>query len=357
MAPLSMVEAVITLKPRTQWRDGLDWDQLLAEMDERVRFPGMPNIWWMPIQTRTEMLATGIRSSLGIKIFGDEVGVLEAAAVRIERLLQVDPRTGPFTRSVFAERLGGGYFFDFDIDRFQIARYGLTVGDVEDTLEAAIGGVEVTRTIEKRARYGVNLRYARDFRDDPEALKRVLVSTPNGAQVPLSQLAAIEFRTGPPMLRNEDGELVAFVFVDVRDIGIPGYVDAARRIVSEKAGVPPGYRMEWAGQFRHFERAKASLQLLIPATLAIVFFMLYVSRRSVVEAGVILLTIPFSLIGAVWVLYFLDYNFSVAVWVGMIALAGLDAEMGVLMMLYLQLSYQARVAQNRMNTPAVLALI
>ncbi len=349
-APLSMVETVITLKPEELWREGLTRDALIAEMDEKMRFPGMPNIWWMPIQTRTEMLATGIRSSLGIKVFGDDLPAIEATAVRIERALQADKRTRPFTRSAFAERLTGGYFLDFKIDRDKIARYGLTVGDVEDVIQAAVGGETVSQTIEGRERYGINLRYAREFRDNPEILKRVLVPTPGGAQIPVSQLAELEFLTGPPMLRNEDGQLVAFVFVDVKDIGIVDYVNLARQVVNEKAAVPAGYRIAWAGQFKYFERAKARLKILGPLTLLIVFGMLYLNRASIAEALIILLAIPFSLIGAVWLLVWLDYNLSIAVWVGMIALAGLDAEMGILMMLYLGMSTQERAANNQLNT-------
>ncbi|VAW90747.1 Cobalt-zinc-cadmium resistance protein CzcA; Cation efflux system protein CusA [hydrothermal vent metagenome] len=348
-APLSMVETVITLKPKDQWREGLEWDDLIAEMDEKLRYPGMPNIWWMPIQTRTEMLATGIRSSLGIKVFGTDLAEIEATAVQIEKALQEDERTKVYTRSAFAERLTGGYFLDFNIKRDMIARYGLTVGDVEDALLAAVGGKTVSETIEGRERYAINLRYARDYRDNPEALKRVLVSTPTGVQVPITQLAELKFLTGPPMLRNEDGQLVGFVFVDVKDIGIADYVDLARQAVKDKVDIPKGYRLAWAGQFKYFERAKAKLQILVPLTLFIVFFMLYVNRKSITEALIILIAIPFSLVGAIWLLYLLDYNLSIAVWVGMIALAGLDAEMGILMMLYLGMNYQQRLKQGQLR--------
>jgi len=349
-APLSMVETIITLKPMDQWRKGMSWDDLIAEMDEKMRYPGMPNIWWMPIQTRTEMLATGIRSSLGIKVFGDDLATIETAAVRIEHALQDDERTRPFTRSAFTERLTGGNFIDFNIDRDKIARYGLTVDDVEEVLTAAVGGLTVSQTIEGRERYAINLRYAREFRDDPEALSRVLVPTPGGAQIPISQLAELKFITGPPMLRNEDGFMVSFVLVDVKGKGIADYVDLARQVVHEKAAIPQGVRVEWAGQFKYFERAKAKLKVLVPLTLVIVFLMLYLNHGSIGEALIILLTIPFSLIGAVWLLYLLDYNMSIAVWVGMIALAGLDAEMGVLMILYMDLSYRQRSAENRLQS-------
>lgn len=349
-APLSMVETVVTLKPKDQWRDGVEWDDLIAEMDETLRYPGMPNIWWMPIQTRTEMLATGIRSSLGIKVFGSKLADIEATAVKIEKALQDDKRTQAYTRSAFAERLTGGYFLDFNIKRDKIARYGLTVGDVEDAIMAAVGGMQVSETIEGRERYAINLRYARDYRDNPQALERVLVTTPSGAQIPITQLAELTFLTGPPMLRNEDGQLVGFVFVDVHGIGIADYVKLARQVVKENVAMPKGYRLDWAGQFKYFERAKAKLQLLIPLTLLIVFFMLFVNRNSLIEASLILIAIPFSLIGAVWLLFLLDYNLSVAVWVGMIALAGLDAEMGILMMLYLGMNYQQRLKSGQLRT-------
>jgi len=315
----------------------------------------MPNIWWMPIQTRTEMLATGIRAGLGIKVFGDDLATIESAALRIERALQDDERTRPFTRSAFAERLTGGYYLDFMIDRDKIARYGLTVDAVEEVISTAIGGQTVSQTIEGRERYAINLRYARDFRDNPEALDRVLVPTPGGAQIPISQLAKLEFVTGPPMLRNEDGFMVSFVLVDVKDIGIADYVDLARQVVHEKAAIPQGVRLEWAGQFKYFERARAKLKVLVPLTLAIVFMMLFLNHGSIGETLIILLAIPFSLIGAVWLLYLLEYNLSIAVWVGMIALAGLAAEMGVLMMLYLDVSYKQRSAENRLQTRQDLA--
>jgi len=354
-APLSMVETVITLKPKDQWREGMDWDKLIAEMDEQLQYPGMPNIWWMPIQTRTEMLATGIRSSLGIKVFGDDLATIEKTAINIEHALQQDKRTQPFTRSIYAERLTGGYFLDFTIDRNKIARYGLTIDDVEEVLMTAVGGLTVSKVFEGRERYAINLRYAREFRDNPDALKRILVPTPNGAQIPITQLAELKFETGPPMLRNEDGQLVTFVFVDVKSQGIVDYVTAAKQVISEKANIPQGVRVAWAGQFKYFERAKSKLMLLVPLTLLIIFTLLYINHGSMTEALIILLAIPFSLTGAVWLLYVLDYNMSIAVWVGMIALAGLAAEMGVLMMLYLDLSYQQYKKDNQLQIKADLS--
>ncbi len=351
-APLSMVETVITLKPKDQWRKGMDWDTLIAEMDEQLQYPGMPNIWWMPIQTRTEMLATGIRSSLGIKVFGDDLESIEKTAISIEHTLQQDERTKPYTRSIYAERLTGGYFLDFNIDRDKIARYGLTVDDVEEVLMTAVGGLTVSKTIEGRERYAINLRYAREFRDTPDALQRIRVPTPNGAQIPISQLTDLKFETGPPMLRNEDGQLVTFVFIDVNQLAIVDYVAAAKQVISEKTNIPQGVRLAWAGQFQYFERAKSKLMILVPLTLLIILILLVINHGSIGEALIILLAIPFSLTGAVWLLYALDYNLSIAVWVGMIALAGLAAEMGVLMMLYLDLSYQQYKTDHRLHNKA-----
>ncbi|MEE9166652.1 MAG: CusA/CzcA family heavy metal efflux RND transporter [Candidatus Neomarinimicrobiota bacterium] len=351
-APLSMVETVVILKPEDQWRPGMTWDKIVQEMDEELSYPGMPNIWWMPIQTRTEMLATGIRSPLGIQVFGPDLTGIEEVAIEIERVLLEDSRTRKYTRSAFAERLTGGYFVDFNIKRKEASRYGLTVGDVEDIIMSAIGGMNITQTVEGRERYPVNVRYAREYRDDPEMLKRVLVPTPTNAQVPITQLVDIDFVTGPPMIRNEDGQLVGFVFVDVTDRGIADYVMDARAVVSERVNLPPGYRLEWAGQFKYFERAKEKLKIVVPVTLIIVFFLLYFNTRSVAETLIILLAVPFSLIGAIWLLYLLDYNMSVAVWVGLIALAGIDAETGVIMLLYLRLSHRDWKDKGKMKTMA-----
>ncbi len=340
-APISMIETNIMFKPQSEWREGMTWDKLIGEMDSAMRFPGMPNIWWMPIQTRTEMLATGIRSALGIKVFGPDLAIIERTAVDIERALLQDDRTAPFTRSAFAERATGGYFLDFDIDRKAAARFGLNIGDVQDVIEAAMGGVKVSETIEGRERYGILVRYAREYRDSIEALERVFVTTSTGAQIPITQVADVRFRTGPPALRNEDGQLVSFVFVDVSDeIGIADYVELARDVVAKKVDVTPGYRIAWAGQFTYFERAKARLTVLVPLTIFVIFFMLYMHRNSIIETLVVMTALPFSLIGSIWLLAALDYNLSVAVVVGMIAVAGLAVELGLLMMLYLDLAWQ-----------------
>ena len=349
-APLSMIEVNIMLKAQSEWRDGLTWDGLISEMDAAMQFPGMPNIWWMPIQTRTEMLATGIRSTLGIKVFGPDLEQIEQTAVDIERALLDDSRTVSYTRSAFAERTTGGYFLDFDIDRAAAARFGLNVGDVQAVIEAALGGAVVSETVEGRERYGILVRYAREYRDNIEALQRVLVTSSNGAQIPITQVADIRFRTGPPMLRNEDGQLVGFVFVDVNEtIGIADYVDLAKQVVQDKVTLPSGYRLEWAGQFKYFERAKARLQILVPLTLFTIFLMLYMHRKSLVETLIIMTALPMSIVGSIWLLALLDYKLSVAVAVGMIAVAGLSVELGLLMMLYLDIAWRNARGENRLN--------
>jgi len=349
-APLSMIETNIMLKPKAEWRDGVTWDSLISEMDAAMQFPGMPNIWWMPIQTRTEMLATGIRSSLGIKVFGADLEQIERTAVDIERALLNDSRTQAYTRSAFAERTTGGYFLDFDIDRAAAARFGLNVGDVQAVIEAALGGTIVSETVEGRERYGILVRYAREYRDNIEALQRVLVTTSTGAQIPITQVADIRFRTGPPMLRNEDGQLVGFVFVDVNEaIGIADYVDLAKQVVQDKVTLAAGYRLEWAGQFKYFERAKARLQVLIPLTLFSVLFMLFFHRKSIAETLIIMIAVPMSIVGSVWLLALLDYKLSVAVAVGMIAVSGLAVELGLLMMLYLDIAWRKARDEGRLT--------
>lgn len=350
-APLSMMETNIMLKPQSEWREGMTWDKLIDEMDAAMQFPGMPNIWWMPIQTRTEMLATGIRSTLGIKVFGADLAQIEKTAVNIERALLDDPRTAPHTRSAFAERTTGGYFLDFDIDRSAAARFGLNIADVQNVIEAAMGGVKVSETVEGRERYGILVRYAREYRDSVDALERVLIPTSDGAQIPITQVANIQFRTGPPMLRNEDGQLVGFVFVDVKDtVGIADYVNQAKKVVDENVTIPSGYRLAWAGQFKYFERAKEKLKVLIPLTLFFIFFMLFMHRKSLVETLLVMSALLFSLVGSVWLLAFLEYKLSVAVAVGMIAVAGLAIELGLLMMLYLDIAWRNRINENRLVT-------
>jgi Cu(I)/Ag(I) efflux system membrane protein CusA/SilA len=341
-APLSMTETVVSLKPESEWRKGMTWDRLIAELDATMRFPGMPNIWWMPIQTRNEMLATGVRSAVGVKVFGPNLRGIEKIAIQIERALQ----DVPGTRSAYADRVTGGYFLDIDVNRREAARYGLTVGHVQDVIETAIGGMPVSQTVEGRERYSILLRYARQFREDPAVLGRVLVPTMMGMPVPLAQVATITYRTGPPMIQEEDGQLLGLVSVDVAGRPLASYVADAKRMVAEKVALPPGYRLDWAGQFKYLQRAQARLAFVVPLTLLIVFGLLYFNMRSVSEAAVVMLAVPFSLVGAVWILHLLGYHLSVAVWVGIIALAGLDAETGVVMLLYLKLAHRDRESKG-----------
>jgi Cu(I)/Ag(I) efflux system membrane protein CusA/SilA len=371
-APLSMFETVVKLKPVEQWRPGMTWEKLLAEMNEKIKTPGMANIFWMPIQTRTEMLTTGFRTKLGIKVFGPDLGTIQDLGVKIETALSDFPNT----RSAFAERTTGGYFLDFTVKREAAARYGLTAGDVNDIVETAIGGKTIATTVEGRERYPISVRYARDFREDLDALKRVLVPVPMNndaampvqqgmsqnssaptlrpsntpAQIPISMLADIEYKTGPPSIRNENGQLVGFVFVDITTDDIEGYVRAASQRIGESVQFPPGYYIQWAGQFEYLKSAEQRLRVVVPFTLLIIFVLIYLNTRSAVKTTIVLLAVPFSLVGAFWFLYILGYNMSVAVWVGLIALAGLDAETGVVMLLYLDHAWDKFRAAGRMNS-------
>ena len=341
-APLSMVETVVTLKPPAEWRPGMTWTSIINALDAKLQVPGWGNAWWMPIQTRTEMLSTGIRSPLGIKVFGDHIDDIEATAIDIERVLAKIPGT----RNAFAERSTGGFFLDIEVDRVEAGRFGLSVKDVQDVVQVAIGGMDLAEVVEGRARYPMSVRYAREYRDDPEELGRVWVPTPSGAQVPLSRVAKVVSRRGPDMIRSEGGKLVGYVFADPGDRPIADYVEEARPLVSAAVRPPPGGRIEWAGQFEHLERAEGRLLIVIPLTLALVAMLLWLNTRSGVETAIVMLAVPFSAVGAVWLVWLLDYHMSVAVWVGMIALAGLDAETGVVMLLYLTLAHKERVARG-----------
>jgi Cu(I)/Ag(I) efflux system membrane protein CusA/SilA len=347
-APLSMFETVVTLRPHAQWRPGMTWERIVAEMNARLKTPGMANIFWMPIQTRTEMLTTGFRSVLGVKVFGPDLGGIQKLGVQIEKALT----DLPDTRSVFAERTTGGYFLDFTVNRRAAARYGLTVGDVNDVIETAIGGKTIATTVEGRERYPISVRYARDYRSDLDSLRRVLVPTPGGAMVPIGEIADLSYRTGPPDIRDENGQLVGFVFVDVTTANIDGYVKAASARLAARVPFPPGYYIQWAGQFEYMKSAEQRLAVVIPFTLLIIFVLIYLNTKSAARTAIVLLAVPFSLVGAFWFLYLLHYNLSVAVWVGLIALAGLDAETGVVMLLYLDHAWDKFQAAGRMNTPA-----
>ncbi|MGJ3243572.1 MAG: efflux RND transporter permease subunit [Opitutales bacterium] len=330
-APLSMVETTITLKPESEWRPGMTFEKIKQELGKDLPYPGMPAIWWMPIQTRIEMLATGIRSQVGVKVLGPDLQEIERIAKDIEEVL----KTSPHTASAFAERVTGGYYVDFEVDRAAIARYGLHVEDVLDVIETAIGGKNIDETIEGRQRFPINVRYARDYRDDLDTLRQVPVSVPHDRFVPLGELADIRVETGPPMVRNENGQLAGIVFVDTNGIDLGGYVAEARQLIRDQVDIPAGYYIEWGGQFQYLLRAKEKLSWIIPLTLVVILILLYLNFRNVVETLIVSLSVPFALIGGVWLLWALDYNFSVAVAVGFIALAGVAAETGVVMIVYL----------------------
>ena len=347
-APLSMFETVVQLKPPEQWPAGKTWEKITAEMNQATKTPGMSQLFWMPIQTRTEMLTSGFRSALGIKIFGPTLEGISRLAISIEQVLADLPNT----RSAFAERPTGGYFLDFTVNRQAAARYGLRVEDVNEIVETAIGGKTIGSTVEGRERYPISVRYSRDFRDNIEELKRVLVPTPTGNQVPIALLADLRYQTGPPDIRNENGQLVGYVFLDIGSSDLNAYVKAAAKRIGEAVHFPPGYYMEWAGQFEYLRAAEKRLALLIPFTLLIIFVLIYLNTRSVAKTLIVLLTVPFSLIGAFWLIYLLGYNISVATWIGLIALAGLDAETGVVMLLYLDLAWEKYRAEGRLNSRA-----
>jgi len=341
-----MAEITVSLKPEAQWRPGMTWDRLLDEMDERLRIPGFPNIWWMPIQTRTEMITTGVRSPVGVKVLGPDLKTIEAIGLEIERALA----SVPGTRSAFAERLNEGYYLDLIVNRREAARYGLTVGDVQSVITSAIGGETVTTTVEGRERYPVNVRYKRELRDDPDRLKRVLIPTPSGAQIPLGQIAEVVITKGPPSISNESGALTGLVSVAVGGRDLRGYVEDAQRAVRERVTLPPGYTLRWTGQYEHLIRAEERLKLVVPVTLALILLLLYLNFRSLAKSLIVLLSVPFAAIGAIWYLDYLGYNLSVAVWVGIIALAGVAAETGVVMLVYLDEAYERRVREGRMAT-------
>ena len=344
-APISMFETTIQVKPRDQWRPGMTWEGLLKEIQSRVQTPGMADILWMPIQTRTEMLSTGFRSNLGLRVYGRSLHDIAAAGEQIEQAL----KDFPDTRSVFAERSEGGRYLDIVPDRAEIARYNLSVDNINQVVEMAIGGNTIGYTVEGRERYPISVRLQRDFRDSVSAIKQIPVSIPGGGEVPLSSLASIEYSSGPPEVRSENGQLVTYVSVDTtaRDFG--GYVQKAGERLRQMVHAPPGVYWEWAGSFEQLEQVKRRLLVIIPFTLMIIILLIYVNTRSFVKTCIVLLAVPFSLVGAFWLLYLCHYQFSVAVAVGLIALAGIDAETGVVMLIYLDQAYEERVARGAMN--------
>jgi Cu(I)/Ag(I) efflux system membrane protein CusA/SilA len=331
-APTEMVETVVNLKPKEQWRAGLTVDGLIAELDKALQFPGVSNAWTMPIKARTDMLATGIRTPVGIKVLGADLAELEKIARQIEGIV----KTVPGTSSAYAERVIGGYYLDVVPDREALARYGLMVSDVQDVVSSALGGETITTTVEGRERYGVNLRYPRDLRSDPQSIAReVLVAMPAGGTVPLGEVAAIKLTRGPTTIRTENGQLAVYIFVDIRDRDLGGYVADAKAAVAANVKFPPGAYAVWSGQFEYLERAEAKLKIVVPVTLLIIFLLLYLNFRRLTETLIVMLSLPFSLVGGLWLMWWLGFNFSVAVAVGFIALAGVAAETGVIMLIYL----------------------
>ena len=350
-APLSMIETTITLKDPSRWRAGMTKDALMEEMDRAVQFPGLTNAWTMPIKTRIDMLSTGIKTPVGIKIAGPDLKVLEDISKEVEATV----KELPGTLSAYGERVMGGNYVDFKIDREAAARYGLTVGDVQDVVQSAIGGMNVSWTVEGLERYPINVRYPRELRDDVERLRETLVAMPAGPQVPLGQLAELDIHQGPPGIKSENARPNAWVFVDLRGIDVGTWVERARREVAESVKLPAGYTIFWSGQYEYMERARQRLLVIVPITLFLIFLILYLNTGSLTKTAIVLLAVPFSLVGAIWLMYALGYNWSIAVWVGLIALAGLDAETGVVMLLYLDIAYDNWRSKGRMETYAHLA--
>ena len=331
-APTEMFETVINLKPESAWRPGMTIDKLIAEMDKSLQFPGVSNAWTMPIKARIDMLATGIRTPIGIKVFGRNLKEIEHLARQIEAVL----RNVPGTASAFAERVIGGYYLEIVPKRDQLGRYGLMIGDVEDVVATALGAETVTTTVEGRERYAVNVRYPRELRSDPQAIARdVLVSIPSGGTVPLGEVATIRRTQGPASIRTEDAQLVGYVYVDVRDRDLGGYVADAKRAVASQVTFPTGSYITWSGQFEYYERAKERLAVVVPVTLTIILLLLYLNFRRMTETLIVMASLPFALVGGLWLMWWMGFNLSVAVAVGFIALAGVAAETGVVMLIYL----------------------
>ncbi|MHB9071943.1 MAG: efflux RND transporter permease subunit [Desulfobaccales bacterium] len=345
-APLSMIETVIKLKDQKYWRPGYTMHHLIRDLDAAIKFPGIANSFTYPIRTRIDMLSTGIKTPVGLKFVGADLKVLDKLGVQAEAIL----KGLPGTVSAYYDRVLGQYYTDFEIDRNEAARYDLNVGDVQDVIMSALGGIDLTQTVEGLERYTVNLRYFQDYRERPSALRRILIPTPGGAQVPMEQVAQIRTTLGPPMIRTEGARRTAWIFVDIRDIDLGTYVTKAKEAIQAGIKLPPGYSTIWSGQFEYLQEARARLKLIIPIALVLVFILLYVNTQSLMKVAIVFLAVPFSLVGAVWLLYVLGYDVSVAVVVGLIALAGLDAETGVVMLLYLDLAYHRAIDEGRMTT-------
>ena len=340
-APMSMFETVINLKPEEAWRDGMTVDKLTAEMDKALQFPGVSNSWTMPIKARTDMLSTGIRTPVGIKVIGRDLDEME----RLARQIEAAVRDVPGTTSAYAERATGGYYVNIDPDRARLARYGLMVGDVQNVIATALGANAVTTTVEGRERYKVAVRYPRDYRNDPQAIaNEVLIPTPAGGTVPLNEVATVTVAQGPSMIRTENAQLALYIFVDFRDRDIGSYVADAQKAVAEKVAFPPGYYVTWSGQFEYLQRAEKRLQVVVPLTALIIFVLLYLNFGRLTETLIVMLSVPFAMVGGIWLMWWLDFNFSVAAVTGFIALAGVSAETGVVMLIYLDRAVKERMA-------------
>ena len=343
-APTEMFETVINLKPTSEWRDGMTTDKLIAEMDKALQFPGVSNAWTMPIKARIDMLSTGIRTPIGIKVFGKDLAEMERLAKEIEAVV----KSVPGTSSAFAERITGGYYLNIEPDRPQLARYGLNVGELQEVIGTALGGEMVTTTVEGRERFGVTVRYPRELRNDPQQIAtQVLVPTPSGAMVPLGQVATLSIAKGAPGIRTENALLSAYIYVDIRDRDIGGYVADAKKAVADQIKFPPGYYATWSGQFESMERAIQKMKVVIPVTLALIFLLLYLNFRRLTETLIVMLSVPFALVGGIWLMWLLGYNLSVAVAVGFIALAGVAAETGVVMLIYLDHAWEEVKARRQ----------
>lgn len=345
-APLSMIETTIMLKPEEEWRPGMTMEKLVDELDKAIQFPGLTNAWTMPIKTRIDMLSTGIKTPVGIKLMGADLATLSDLGQKVAATV----RGVKGTLSVFSDKTVGGNYLDYAINREEAARYGLTVGDVQDVIMSAVGGMNVTQTVEGLERYPVNIRYNRELRDNLSDLNRVLIPTPTGAQIPLSYVASVNIKKGPPVIKSENARKTAWLYVDIRNIDVGSYVQNAKKAVEEQIDFPEGYSIVWSGQYEYMQRAQQRLRIVIPITLLIIFLLLYFNFKNIQESLIVMLSLPFSLVGGIWFLYLLDYNFSVAVGVGFIALAGVAAETGVVMLIYLDHAYRDRKFSGKMTS-------
>ena len=348
-APLTMIETFIQFKPKSEWREGVTKQSLREELDRLVKLPGVTNAWVMPIKTRIDMLATGIKTPVGIKIAGPDLKVIQGIGLQLETILN----TVTGTASVYSERVAGGRYIKVDIQREKAARFGLNIADIQLVVATAIGGVNVTSTIEGLERYPVNLRYPQDYRNSPEQLALLPIVTPQGQLISLGDVANILIEDGPPGIKSENARLNGWVFIDIEDIDIGHYVEQAQLVVKEQLELPTGYSISWSGQYEYMQRAKAKLAYVVPLTLLIIVFLLFLNFRNVAEVAIIMATLPLAMVGSIWLMYALGYNFSVAVGVGFIALAGVAVEIGVIMLVYLNQAYKAMLEDHQQQGTAV----